>query len=141
MNKELLLHYIDACKLIEETEQDIRKLKRKQKEVAQGSVKGSNTDFPYQEQHFHIEGIQYTCSDNDKLRANEILLNERKQNAEGIKSKVEAFMNTVPARIQRIIRFRYFEGLSWNEAAELMGKKSTGESIRKEFENFMKKLK
>lgn len=137
MNKELLLDYIDACKLIEETEQDIRKLKRKQKEVAQGSVKGSNPDYPYQEQHFHIEGIQYTCADNDKLRAKEVLLNERKQNAEEIKSQVEAFMNTIPVRMQRIIRFKYFEGLSWEETANNMGKKATGESVRMELQRFL----
>ena len=57
MEKQILMEYIDACELIRETEQDIQRLKRKKSETVQGSVKGSNPDFPYQEQHFRLERL------------------------------------------------------------------------------------
>ena len=65
MEKQILMDYIDACELIRETEQDIQRLKRKKSETVQGSVKGSNPDFPYQnstsmseERHIHMQTIQ-----------------------------------------------------------------------------------
>lgn len=47
-------------------------------------------------------------------------------------------MNMSPARMQRIIRYRFFEGLSWEQTADKIGRNTTGESVRKEFERFMK---
>lgn len=74
---------------------------------------------------------------NDALLQEEKLLAERKQNAERKKHEVEAFMNAIPMRMQRIIRFKYFEGLSWEQTAQQMGRKATGDSVRMEFNNFL----
>ena len=52
MDKKLLSDYIDACELIRETEQQIRRLRAKQSETTQDSVRGSNPEFPYNAQHF-----------------------------------------------------------------------------------------
>lgn len=46
-------------------------------------------------------------------------------------------MNTIPQRMQRIIKYRIFEERSWERVADRMGRKATGEKIRKEFERFM----
>ena len=46
MDKKLLSDYIDACELIRETEQQIRRLRAKQSETTQDSVRGSNPEFP-----------------------------------------------------------------------------------------------
>lgn len=139
MNKKILSDYIDACHLIKETEQDIKKLKEKKHTIIQTNVKGSNPDFPYQEQHFRVEGMTYTYRDDAQLRMEETLLEERKASAARIKNEVEAWMHTIPMRIQRIIRYKIFEGISWEQAAERMGKGATGDSIRKEFERFLEK--
>lgn len=138
MKKEILKDYIDACELVKETEQDIQKLKKRKKATVQDNVKGSMQDFPYAATHFHIEGTAYTYSDDTKLRIEEKLLEERKANAEKTKADIEKWMNTIPARMQRIIRYKFFEGLSWEQAADRMGKKSTGDSLRMEFNRFMK---
>ena len=98
MDKNILEQYIDACELIKETEEDIRKLKRK-KAVIQDSVKGSNPDFPYQQQSFHIEGTREEVKDKICLEYEEKLLKERKANAERIKLDVESWMNTLPNTI------------------------------------------
>ena len=119
-------------------EQDIQRLKKKRKTIVQTNVKGSNPEWPYQEQHFKVQGTTFTYADDFQLRMEEKLLEERKANAAKIKREAEAFMNTTPPRIQRIIRFKIFQKLSWDETAQRMGRKATGDSIRMEFDRFMK---
>lgn len=137
MDKIILSEYIDACELIKETEQDIDRLRKRKQTIVTGSVKGSMNDFPFAETHFKIEGTPYTYSDDMRIRAEEKLLEERKASAERLKVEVEAWMNTIPVRMQRIIRYKFFERISWEQTADKMGKKATGDSIRKEFVRFM----
>ena len=139
MEKHILQDYIDACELIKETEADIRKLTRKKKTIIQTNVKGSNPNFPYQEQHFKVQGTAFTFRDDSQLRIEEKLLTERKANAEKIKLLVEAWMNTIPNRMQRIIRYRIFEGESWEQVAKRLGRKATGDSVKMEYRRFLEK--
>ena len=139
MNKTILQEYIDACELIRETEEDIRRLRRKKQTVIQTNVKGSNPEFPYQEQHFRVQGTAITYEEDSRLRTEEKLLEERKARAEEVKRQVEEWMLTIPMRMQRIIRWNIFEKNTWEEAAVRLGGTATGESVRKEFERFMKK--
>ena len=136
MDKNILNDYIDACALVQETERDIRALKKKRKTIIQTNVSGSNPDFPYQPQHFKIEGTTFNYADDSALRWDEGLLERRKANAEKIKLNVEEWMLTIPARMQRIIRWKFFEGLTWDEVAVKMGRNATGESVKKEFQRF-----
>lgn len=138
--KNILEQYVDACRLIEETEEDIRRLRKKKKDIIQTNVSGSNPEFPYQEQHFKIQGTTFTYRDDRQLRMEEKLLEERKANARAIKEQVEMFMNTVPPRIQRIIRFKIFQKLTWEDTAKKMGKRETAESVRKEYIRFFEKM-
>lgn len=137
VDKKILEQYVDACALIGETEQDIKRLQRKRQTVVTGSVKGSMNDFPYAETHFKIEGTSFTYMDDAQLRIEEKLLEERKTQAKEIKVQVEQWMNSIPVRMQRIIRYKFFEGLSWEQVADRMGKRATGEGIRKELDRFM----
>lgn len=137
MNKKLLEDYIDACELIRETEEDIRRLDRKKRTIVQDNVKGSNPEFPFEEKHFHVAGTVFAVEDDSKLRYEKKVLEERKANAEKIKLQVDAFINTVPVRIQRIIRMRYFEEKSWETIAGQLGRKATADGVRKEFERFI----
>lgn len=137
MDKSILYDYIDACELIKETEDDIRKLKRKRKTIIQTNVSGSNPNFPYNPQHFKIQGTTFTYRDDFQLRMEEKLLDERKDNAERIKLQVEAWMNTIPNRMQRIIKHKIFEKESWEQVAKRLGRKATGDSVRQEYRRFM----
>lgn len=140
MDKKILYDYIDACRLIKETEKDIRRLKKKRKTVIQTNVKGSNPRFPYQEQHFKVQGTTFTYQDDGNLRLEEKLLEQRKENAEKIKRQVEEWMLTIPIRMQRIIRYKIFEEMTWEQVAAKIGRKATGDSVRMEFERFMRDL-
>lgn len=138
MNKEILSEYVDACKLVEETEQDIQKLNKKKKSFIQTNVSGSNPEFPYNPMHFKVAGTLMTYEDDAQLRMEEKLLEERKAEAEKIKLQVQQFMNTLPKRMQRIIRFRYFEQMSWEEVAKRMGQSASSDSVRMELERALK---
>ena len=68
----------------------------------------------------------------------EKVLKKRKADAEKIKTKVEEWMNTLPVRMQRIIRYKVFEGMTWQQVAKKIGRKATEESVKKEFQRFLK---
>lgn len=141
LDKKILADYIDAMELIKETEEDIRKLKKRRKTVIQTNVKGSNPSFPYQEQHFRIAGTTFSYQDDKNLRLEERLLEQRKENAEKIKRQVDEWLLTVPVRMQRIIKYKIFEGMTWEQTAAKIGRKAMGDNVRKEFERFLKKIK
>ena len=67
----------------------------------------------------------------------EQLLEKRKQDCEAMKLEVETWLNTIPKRMQRIIRYKFFDRMSWEEVAVRM-KCSVG-SIKMEFQRFMEK--
>ena len=139
MEKSILSDYIDACELIRETEADIRALKKRRKNIVVDSVKGSMREHPYAAQNFRIQGLSYNViTDPDELGRQEQILEARKANAEKIKTQVEEWMNTIPMRMQRIIRMKIFERRTWEGVAEKLGRGVSGEVARKEFENFMK---
>ncbi len=139
MDKEILKQYIDACEQVKEAKEDILRLKKNRKKIVQDRVSGSAHEFPYTAKSFYIEGLSYpVVKDPDELDRREAILQERLQKAEEIKRQVEAWMLTIPQRMQRIIRYRVFEELSWNEVAIRMGRKATADSVRMEYTNFMK---
>ena len=139
MDKEILKQYIDACEQVKEAKADILKLKKKRKRIEQDRVTGSAHEFPYTAKSFHIEGLAYpVVKDPDELDRREEILRQRLKRAEEIKRQVEVWMLTIPQRMQRIIRYRVFEEMTWAEVAQRMGRRATPDGIRKEYENFMK---
>ena len=135
MDKRILEQYIDAC---EQVKEDILRLKKNRKKIVQDRVSGSAHEFPYTAKSFHIEGLAYpVVKDPDELDRREAILQERLQKAEEIKRQVEAWMLTIPQRMQRIIRYRIFEELPWGEVAIKMGRRATADSVRMEYLRFM----
>ena len=140
MDKDILKQYIDACEAVKETEEQIRQLQKNRKTVVVDAVKGSMHDFPFAAKNFKVAGIAHSVlEDPGQLDREELILEERLQNAKRIRCDVEAWINTIPARMQRIIRYKFFEELTWEQVARRLGRKATGEGVRKEFENFMGK--
>lgn len=138
LDKSLFKEYIDARKLVEETEADLRTLRLRHENMAVDIVKASNPEFPYQPMHVHVEGVDYAhYKDPDDIRRLETLLKERRKIAKQKQIDVEAWMNQVPSRIQRIFRFKFVMGLTWADTGRRMGALN-GEAVRKEFDRFMK---
>ena len=138
MDKNILSQYIDACELIKETEEEIKKLNRKKKTVIQTNVSGSNPEFPYNPQHFKVQGTTFSVSDDSQLRYQQKILEERRRQAEQLKTNVEEWLNTIPPRMQRIIKYKFLKEQTWQQVAGKIGRKATEESIKKEFQRFFK---
>ena len=138
MRKEVLKQYMDACALVEETKKELLQLRKRKKQREQDSVKRSAHEFPYTLQTYHLEGLAYSTVENpgeeDRL---EKVLEERIRNAERIKYDVEAWLNTIPARMQRIVRYKIFEEMTWEQVAIKIGRKTTETGLKKEFQRFM----
>ncbi|WP_347560006.1 RNA polymerase subunit sigma-70 [Clostridium sp. AM29-11AC] len=138
LDKQILEQYIDACELIKDTKEEIKKLRKRRTQIQQDSVKGSSHEFPYTLQTYHLEGLGYAVvKDPDELERMEELLAKRIQNAEQIRRQVEVWLNTISPRMQRIIRYKIFEEMTWGQVAVRMGRKATADSVRMEFERFM----
>lgn len=137
VDKKILEDYIDACAFIKETEDEIKKLEKRRR-IVQDKVKGSNPDFPYEERSFSLHGTTETPAEAGRLAKERQILEDQKAQAEELKLQVEEWMQEIPFRMQRIIRYKFFKELTWEEVATLMGRKCTKESVRKEFELFMK---
>lgn len=136
VDKKTLMDYIDTCELIKETEFEISRMKKIEMEHAK--VVGSNPEFPYQKMSFHVSGVTESYLDQTEINREKQLLRERKKHAEVMKYEIEKWMNTIPSRMQRIIRMRYFEGKLWKEIAIQMGRNATADSVRMELNNFLK---
>ena len=130
MDKKILEDYIDACEFIKETEAEIKKLEMK-KRFVQDKVRGSNPDWPYEERSFSLGGSVETAADAFTLAR------EKRKVASDLKLGVEEWMKEIPFRMQRIIRYKFFNRLSWEEVAMLMGRKCTAGSVRMEYQRFM----
>ncbi|MCI8569754.1 MAG: RNA polymerase subunit sigma-70 [Bacilli bacterium] len=64
-------------------------------------------------------------------------LKGRMERAERVKRQVEQWMDGIPLRMQRIITYKIFEGMQWEQAAARMGRNATGDSIRMELRRFL----
>ena len=138
MDKQILKDYIDACAQVKETKEALLKLRKAKKRRELDAVKGSSHEFPYTMQTYHLDGLAYAAvmDPGEEDRLEEILRELR--NAERIKHDVESWLNTIPMRMQRIIKYKIFEGLTWNQVAIRMGRKATADGVRMEYVNFMK---
>ena len=137
MDKSILYQYIDACELIKDTEREIERIRNRRQEVVTDKVKGSSYDFPFGQVSYIIRGIPYDAQDQKALERQEQILEERKAAAEVIKLQVEEWLSIVPPRMQRIIKYKIFEGMTWGEVAVRMGRKATADGVRVEFQRFM----
>ena len=138
VDKQILYQYIDACELVKETEREIEQIRRRRQEIVTDKVKMSDYDFPFGQISCTIHGIPYDAQDCEMLDRKERILKERKAAAETIKLQVEEWLVTVPLRMQRIIRYKVFEGMTWAQVAQRMGRKNTENGLKKEFERFMR---
>lgn len=132
MDKRILEEYIDACEVTKEAEAEIRKLESKKNITANETVSGSNPEFPYNPQHFKVQGTTYSYSDDVRIR-------QKKEKAEQLKLQVEVWMISIPFRMQRIIKYKIFEEMTWQQVADRMGRNTTEASVKMEFKRFFEK--
>ena len=138
IDKTALMEYNDLCAQVVETEEQLKKLTIALNSVVHDSVKGSNPEYPYEPITFHISGISPRLT-NDDITACRAMLACRRDAAKNKRLEVEAWVNTIPVRMQRIVRMKYFEGMTWSDVALRLGGRVSGDAIRMEFKAFMEK--
>jgi len=139
MDKRILEEYIDACEVIKEAEAEIRKLESKKSITANETVSGSNPEFPYNPQRFKVQGTTYSYSDDVRIRQKKEILRQKKEKAEQLKLQVEVWLISIPFRMQRIIKYKIFEEMTWQQVADRMGRNTTEASAKMEFKRFFEK--
>lgn len=141
ITKEVLSQYMD---LQEEIKEVRRRIKNTEAQIAKIESEGSIVDKVKGGeggiQNFRIEGFPYPEYSRKKslLYARKATLAELEMELMEMINKVEEFIKTLNnSRIRRIITHRFIENLSWAQVANRMH--TTPDSIRMEFERFMKK--
>lgn len=106
--------------------------------VVTDTVRGSSPYFPYIEQSFKIEGIDYEDY-NRRIRRIEKQLRRRLDELVDLMEEANKFIDSIDdSLIRQIITLRYIDGLTWNEVAARIGGNNTAESVRKAAERFLK---
>lgn len=140
VGRELLRQYIDAKELVKESQEEIERLRNKRKQIESDVVKASSKEFPYTVHSQKIEGLSTkTIADLTGLNEEEKLLRKRIEAAEQIQRRVEEWMIEIPPRKQRIIKYKFFNELTWGGVAQKLGRKATADSVRMELQNFLEK--
>lgn len=135
MEKIILEQYVDACELVKETEERIARLKENRTTLTD-KVEGSSHEFPWIKTNFKIEGSPE--EEIDFISREEKLLYFQKSDANELKIKVEGWLSKAPIRIRRIVQFKYFDSLTWEEVADRLSRGTGGESVRKELERYLR---
>lgn len=141
ITKEVLSQYMDLQEEIKEVRRRIKNTELQISKIeSEGAiidkVKGGEGGI----QNFRIEGFPYTEYSRKKslLYARKATLAELEMELMEMINKVEEFIKTLNnSRIRRIITHRFIENLSWAQVANRMH--TTPDSVRMEFERFMKK--
>ena len=77
IDKTALIEYNDLCMQVVETEAQLERLIRAEKDILHDSVKGSNPEFPYEPMSFHISGVSEKLTSDDIARCRRILSERR----------------------------------------------------------------
>lgn len=136
--KQKLSQYIDIREEIKMLEKRIEKLEKSARDIVSDVVDDTTSSFPIIQVHTKIQGTDIkTIHKLDKLKA---ILNERYDKLLKVKIEVEEFIDTIPtSRLRRIYEYRYLDGYSWIKISQLIGSKSTEDSIRMEHDRFLAK--
>lgn len=144
MDKEILNQYIDLKAeiadledLIRKTRHEISRMEGRSFQVSD-SVKGTRRDGTYGS--IRITGYPYRDSERRKM-----LLDKREKKLNGFREQLleltdqaDDYINSLDdSRMRRMLRYKYFEGMSWVQVAHRMGKKFTADGCRKQVERFL----
>lgn len=135
MDTRTLKEYVDICESIKDAELELERMQGSIATVECDKVKGSMQGFPYIETSFLVEGAV-------ENRTSSAQINKQRERIETMKrqkTKVDTWISRAPARMQRIIQYKCFDRLSWEQVADRMGRGATGDSIRMEFKRYLKK--
>lgn len=114
MTKELLEQADSLLEEIKDIERRIKNIEKREKTILGDSVTGSEREYPYIKRNFRINGISNRSFSSKTKRQYKKMLKSKKYKYEKMVKQIEYELNYInDSEIRRIIRFRYYDNLSW----------------------------
>ncbi len=141
MDKKILKQLPNIRREIRELEREIASVQKNIDDLRRNkiydTVVGSREDLTIGpiKVRGHPKGYEKKISELQKKKA---LMNSKKMELLQIENEAEAYINSIQdSRMRRIMRFRYVDGLSWQQVAAKMGSPYTADSCRMAHKRFM----
>ena len=143
MDKGALLQLSEIKKEIADLEERIRKDERKMEEysnlVVSDTVTGTRPDGTF-------GPIKITGLDRKHYNRQKLLVNHKREMLKGLQEKLlqkeieaEEYIQTIQdSRLRQILRYRYVDGLTWQQVSKKMKGKCTADSCRMEAQKIFK---
>ncbi len=114
MTKELLEQADSLIEEIKDIERRLKNIEKKEKTILGDFVTGSEHEYPYIKRNFRINGVSNKIFSSKTKRQYKKMLKSKKYRYEKMVKQIEYELNYINnSEIRRIIRFRYYDNLSW----------------------------
>lgn len=142
MTKDILAQYCDLKEEVKDLRRRIENIQRvldrmESEGLVADTVKGGYGG----KQRYTIRGFPYADYSRRKstLRRYQTRLETAEERLLELTNEVEDYIQSLDdSRIRRILRYRFLDNLTWRQVAYRMGGRATEDSIKKEFQRFMK---
>lgn len=139
MIKELLEQADSVIEEIKDIENRLKNIEKREKTIIGDSVTGSEKEFPYIKRNFRVNGIDNKVFGSKTKRQYKKMLKSKKNKYEKMIKQIEYELNYIEnSEIRRIIRYRYYDKLSWIQI-QLEMKYNSEDTARKQLERFLEK--
>lgn len=133
----LKAEYLDLRDEIKKLDKQIRKMETSRCQVSD-SVKGTRPDGTYGSIRITGFPVPDYYRRKDLLEKRKIKLSEFELRLLELTNEVDDYINSLAdSRMRRMIRYKFFDELSWVQVAHRMGGKYTADGCRKQIERFL----
>lgn len=138
MIKELLEQADSVIEEIKDIENRLKNIEKREKTIIGDSVTGSEKEFPYIKRNFRVNGIDNKVFGSKTKRQYKKMLKSKKNKYEKMIKQIEYELNYIEnSEIRRIIRYRYYDKLSWIQI-QIKMQYNSEDKARKQFERYLK---
>ena len=138
MIKELLEQADSVIEEIKDIENRSKNIEKREKTIIGDSVTGSEKEFPYIKRNFRVNGIDNKVFGSKTKRQYKKMLKSKKNKYEKMIKQIEYELNYIEnSEIRRIIRYRYYDKLSWIQI-QIKMQYNSEDKARKQLERYLK---
>lgn len=138
MIKELLEQADSVIEEIKDIENRLKNIEKREKTIIGDSVTGSEKEFPYIKRNFRVNGIDNKVFGIKTKRQYKKMLKSKKNKYEKMIKQIEYELNYIEnSEIRRIIRYRYYDKLSWIQI-QIKMQYNSEDKARKQLERYLK---
>nr|DAJ93321.1 MAG TPA: hypothetical protein [Caudoviricetes sp.]DAN60947.1 MAG TPA: hypothetical protein [Caudoviricetes sp.] len=138
MIKELLEQADSVIEEIKDIENRLKNIEKREKTIIGDSVTGSEKEFPYIKRNFRVNGIDNKVFGSKTKRQYKKMLKSKKNKYEKMIKQIEYELNYIEnSEIRRIIRYRYYDKLSWIQI-QIKMQYNSEDKARKQLERYLK---